>query len=244
MPRFAAFYASIVVLALNACGAHTTGGVPAQTPQTPGARPSSNQLPIDSDDGSWGDPLAPVTLVLFTDLQCPFCARGHELVHELQRRYGAQQLRVVIKHVPLNGHAGAIPAARVAQAVLALGGSAKFFEYLDRAFAAQDRVASGAALDLALPLGIDIHALSDRAGSAAVGQQVLADTVLAEQLAIEALPHFRVNGRPFTGVYPVEALASAVDAELAEARRLSSSGVPAQQIYSRRVSLNIDLPEP
>lgn len=222
---------------------------PAARPQSPEPVPSagasnSNQIPIDADDAVWGAALAPVTLVVFTDLQCPFCAQGHEVIRQLKQHYGPARLRVVVKHVPLSSHEGAIPAARVAQAVLELGGTAKFFEYLERAFAHQDQVATGDALELALPLGIDATKLGALAGSAAIGQQVLRDTELAERLSIAALPHFRINGRGFTGVYPYDALAGAVDTELAEVRRLTSAGLPKEQVYSRRVSQNLNLPEP
>lgn len=209
-----------------------------------GAQPSSKELPIDADDGIWGSAAAPVTLVVFTDLECPFCAEGHAAVSALQRRYGPSQLRVVVKHVPLRGHQGAIPAARVAQAVLELGGSTKFFAYLERAFAHQDQIAQGAALELALPLGINAAELAERAGSARIGEQVLADVNLAERLAVAALPHVRINGRGFTGVRPVEALSAAVDVELVEVRRMTSAGLASSEIYSRRVHENLNLPEP
>ncbi|MGC4090499.1 MAG: DsbA family protein [Polyangiaceae bacterium] len=162
---------------------------------------------------------------------------------ELERRYGAQQLRVVFKHVPLQSHEGAVPAARVAQALLEMGGESLFFQYLERAYAHQDEVASGDALELALPLGVDQQKLSARAGSAEIGQQVLTDARLADRLDVRGLPHFRVNGRGFTGEYPLALLASAIDAEISESRRLRDSGVPAEQIYSRRVSHNLNLPE-
>ena len=209
-----------------------------------GAQPSSAEIPIDADDAVWGDALAPVTLVAFTDLQCPFCAEGHEALLKLQKRLGPERLRVVVKHVPLNGHAGAIPAARVAQAVLELGGSAKFFDYLERAFAHQDQVASGAAVELALPLGINLTQLSERAGSARVGQEILADVALAERLSVTALPHVRINGRGFTGVRPIETLTLAIDSELGEVRRLTTEGVAMNRIYSLRVRQNLNVPEP
>ncbi|MFZ5889775.1 MAG: DsbA family protein [Myxococcota bacterium] len=199
---------------------------------------------MESDDGVWGHAIAPVTLVVFTDLQCPFCAQGHAAVRELQRRFGSAQLRVVVKHVPLSAHAGAIPAARVAQAVLELGGPTKFFEYLERAFERQELVAKGSALELALPLGIEQTALAARAGSAEIGKQVLNDAMLADRLGIAALPHFRVNGRPFTGVHPVSTLAAAIEMEHLAVQRLRNAGVPAEQVYSRRVDQNLNLPEP
>lgn len=209
-----------------------------------GSQPSSAEVPIDADDAVWGNALAPVTMVVFTDLQCPFCAEGHEVLGKLQTRFGPERLRVVVKHVPLRAHAGAIPAARVAQAVLELGGSAKFFEYLERAFAHQDQVASGGAVELAVPLGLNLTELAARAGSARIGQEILADVALAERLSVTALPHVRINGRGFTGVRPIETLSVAIDSELADVRRITSEGVAPTRIYSLRVRQNVNVPEP
>jgi protein-disulfide isomerase len=233
-----------VLLSALLCPVACHATTPASNQEGSASAVTGNAVPVEADDGTWGAALAPVTLVVFTDLRCPFCAQGHELIQKLEQHYGPLELRVVVKQVPLASHAGAIPAARVAQAVLELGGNAKFFEYLDRAFARQDQVAGGNALELALPLGIDAARLAERAGSAAVGQQVLNDTDLAERLAVPALPHLRINGRGFTGVHPYDTLVRAIDRELAEVRRLTSAGIPKDQVYSRRVAQNLNLPEP
>jgi protein-disulfide isomerase len=163
---------------------------------------------------------------------------------ELERRYGEKRLRVVIKHLPLSRHAGAIPAARVAQAVLAMAGPGKFFEYLDRAFADQERVALGRALEIAVPLGLDLEALRARAASAAIGAQVVRDVALADKVGVPATPHFRVNGLGVTGAQPVELMVRVIEAELIEVARLLGAGVPPESAYARRVVANLSEPEP
>lgn len=200
-------------------------------------------LPVDVDDGVWGEPEAPVTVLVFTDLQCRFCAESHAVLTALQRQYGEARLRVVVKHVPLARHAFAVPAARVAQAVLELGGRRRFFEYLDAAFSKPDAVASGAVLELGVALQIDAEELKALAGSTAIGEQVLRDALLAEKLGITATPHFRVNGLPLTGVQPLEVLSAHVDAELREATTLRQRGTPPNSIYEQRVSVNLSKPE-
>jgi protein-disulfide isomerase len=225
----------------------SAGNTALATPATPEAngepQPSSSEVPVDSDDGVWGAANAPVTLVVFTDLQCPFCARAHASLIELERRYGTARLRVVIKHVPLAGHQGAIPAARVAQAVLALAGRGRFFQYLDRAFAHQERIAAGEALLLAAELGLDPRPLAQRADSAAIGAQVLADVLLADKIAVSATPHFRINGLALTGARALAELAAAIDGELTRASELNAQGVAATDVYARRVQHNFSLPE-
>lgn len=216
---------------------------PPQAELRPAPEPSSSNLPVDPDDGVWGSPLAPVTVVVFTDLECPFCARAHAMLVALERHYGEARLRVVVKHVPLAGHQGAVPAARVAQAVLALSGRGSFFRYLDHAFANQGRVAAGEALALAAELGLDRRTLAERAGSAAMGAQILGDVMLADRLAVSATPHYRINGLGLTGVRSFQELERVIDAELARATELRSAGVAASDVYARRVRDNFLLPE-
>ena len=206
-------------------------------------QPSSALLPVDVDDGVWGEPEAPVTLLVFTDLQCRFCAEAHAVLTALQRKYGETRLRVVVKHVPLARHPFAVPAARVAQAVLELGGRRRFFEYLDSAYSNPDAVASGAVLELGVALQLDAEQLKALAGSTALGEQVLRDALLAEKLGIAATPHFRINGLPLTGVQPLETLSALVDAELREAATLRERGAPPNTLYAQRVSVNISKPE-
>jgi len=78
-------------------------------------------LPVGSDDPVWGSATAPVTIVEFSDLQCPFCSRVQPTIKSLQAKYGPNQLRVVFKHNPLPFHDHARPAAKVADAVLRQG---------------------------------------------------------------------------------------------------------------------------
>jgi len=210
----------------------------------PEPQPSSAEIPVDADDAVWGDANAPVTVVVFTDLECPYCARGHAAVSELTREYGAWRVRIVIKHIPLAMHPQAVPAARVAQAVLDLGGRRRFFEYIELAYANPEAVSDGKVLELARPLGLDLQALRERAASTEIGRQVLKDVVLADRLGVPATPHYRINGRPLTGALPLQALRAAVDAELAAAELLRRRGVSADRVYANRVSANIARPEP
>jgi protein-disulfide isomerase len=202
-------------------------------------QPSTGELPVDADDGVWGSALAPVTVLVFTDLQCPFCARAHATLIELEQRYGEARLRVVIKHVPLSNHEGAVPAARMAQAVLSVYGRKQFFRFIDRAFANQERLAAGEALPLASELGLDPRKLIEPANSAEIGAQVLRDVMLADHIAVSATPHFRINGLGLTGALPSSELARVINAELAAAEALQKQGLSAADIYAARVRENL-----
>src|SRR5262249_54054533 len=58
-------------------------------------------VPIEADDATWGSRLAPVTIVEFSDFQCPFCSKASATIEEVKRSYGPDKLRVVFKHYPL-----------------------------------------------------------------------------------------------------------------------------------------------
>src|SRR5690606_30564363 len=127
-----------------------------------GELPSS--IPIEADDTIVGASTAPVTLVAFVDFQCPFCARAHRTVKALQQSYGAERLRVVLKHLPLDFHQNALPAALAAQAARVLGGHGKAQQYADRLLEEQHALSSTNFLAWAEALGIHRHEFEDRLG--------------------------------------------------------------------------------
>src|SRR5262245_61493640 len=131
---------ALVLLALQgACSFTTRSGEPqartaargAREPEAPAQdqarQPSSKRIPIGPADAVWGSPTAPVTIVVFTDLECPFCARAESTLEGLKAQYGSEQLRIVVKHAPFHDHSEL--AARYAQAALVQGGPKAFFRF-------------------------------------------------------------------------------------------------------------------
>jgi protein-disulfide isomerase len=101
---------------------------------------TSSELPLFDDDASWGDPLAPVTIVAFLDLQCPFCARAHPKLKALMERYGSKRLRIVVKHNPLPFHKWAEAAAIDALRIRQVRGSDAFFRFTEEVFEQQSAI--------------------------------------------------------------------------------------------------------
>lgn len=85
----------------------------------------------------WGNRAAPVTLVLFSDFQCPFCTKVEATIDQLKEKYGKDKLRIVWKSNPLPFHQNARPASLAAETVFRLGGSAAFWKFHAAAFAGQ-----------------------------------------------------------------------------------------------------------
>src|SRR5690606_3917653 len=92
-------------------------------------------LPVAAADAQSGSSSALVTLVVFSDLECPYCARLDTTLTSVRKKYDDQQLRIVFKHFPLEFHKGAHEKAQAAQAVLSLFGQSRFESFVAAAFA-------------------------------------------------------------------------------------------------------------
>ncbi|MBI3202720.1 MAG: thioredoxin domain-containing protein [Myxococcales bacterium] len=224
-------------------GAATTEGSGAWgSSATPGA--SSNQVPVDGRDAVWGAGDAPVTVMIFTDFQCPFCSRAHPRVAQLMREYGPKRLRVVFKHYPLPFHQDAGPAAMAAQAVYQVGGASAFFAYVDLLFQGQSQLSDANLLSWGAQVGVDRSTLIRVATSKETQAKIDADLALAQRLGVRGTPAFLINGDRVVGAQPYEAFKERVDRELAVAQKLRDKGVAPSGIYAARVAENFRAPEP
>lgn len=209
-----------------------------------GAQASSDPLPVESDDPVWGAASAPVTLVEFSDLQCPFCSRVQPTIKSLQAKYGPKQLRVVFKHNPLPFHANAMPAAKVADAVLRQGGSPAFFAFLDLAFDEQQKLGDEALSAWVTRVGLDATVVLRRADLPETNAKIARDIALAASVGANGTPAFRINGKSLTGAQPLDSFTSIIDAELAAANDLRRKGTAAEAVYKTRVAANYAAPKP
>jgi protein-disulfide isomerase len=200
-------------------------------------QPSSERIPLVTGDGVWGSPTAPVTVVVFTDLECPFCARAELTLQALRNQYGAEKLRVVIKHALFHDHSEL--AARYAQAALLIGGPEAFYRFVALGFEYQRDLASEEVLgQLIERAGVDRTRASETARSQAVSEKLGADADLVQALNVTGTPTFYVNGARISGAQPPEVFSQLIDEELAAAERLLAEGVAPQMVYATRVGTN------
>ena len=258
IPRFARVTALLVAGTVAGCASHPAAGPLAKQPTVqlagPSAelatasgttQPSSDPLPIDgSDDPVWGSPNAPVTIVEFSDLQCPFCARVQPTIKELQAKYGPSQLRVVFKHNPLPFHEHALPAAKVADAVFRQGGSGAFFRFLDLAFGKQMELGDAALKSWVQGVGLDPMLVAQRGDLPATADKIQRDIALAAKVGANGTPAFRINGITLSGAQPLESFTSVIDAELAATAGLRAKGTAPSAMYGARVAANFAAPPP
>jgi len=219
-------------------------GAAVLTSSDPAAQPTSDALPVGSDDPVWGSAMAPVTLVEFSDLQCPFCSRVHPTIKSLQAKYGPNQLRVVFKHNPLPFHEHARPAAKVADAVYRQGGSPAFYAFLDLAFSHQMELGDRALGDWVGRVGLDAGPVLKRAELPETADKIERDMALASHVGANGTPAFRINGITLVGAQPLEAFTSIIDAELSATAELRTKGMPPAALYPARVATNFSAPKP
>jgi protein-disulfide isomerase len=143
-----------------------------------------------------GNPEAAVTLVEYSDFQCPACAAFQPVINDLMTTYG-DRVRFEYKHFPLSAiHPYAEQAARAAEAA---GQQGKFFEYHDALFENQatwSRSPNPSAffLTYAEELGLDMDTFARQMRSTALRDEVRKDAAEARQLGISGTPTFFLNG--------------------------------------------------
>lgn len=159
---------------------------------------------IRSDETFRGPKDAPITLVEYSDFECPFCSRGYETVMQLMNKYPGK-IRFVYKHLPLSFHEQAMPAAQYYEAVR-LQDEKKAFAFHDEIFKNQAKLKNGAAfLDAtAKKVGADMAKLKKDLNSDAVKNRIEADIKEAGSFGMQGTPGFLLNGVPVRGAYPAE----------------------------------------
>jgi protein-disulfide isomerase len=168
------------------------------------------------DDPVLGDPKAPVTVVEFSDFQCPFCRQVMPTLKRLREAYG-DRVRIVWKDFPLTSiHPQAFKAAEAAQCAREQG---KFWEYHDRLFENQQALDPDFLKKYAADTGLDSAKFNACLDTAKYAERVQAQMGVGNQLGVSSTPSLFVNGRMVSGAQPFEVFAAIIDEELERARR-------------------------
>lgn len=152
-------------------------------------QPPTQAISTD-DDPSRGVATAPVTIVEFTDFQCPSCAAMHPVLEEVLKSYG-NKVRFVVRDFPLAMHANARKAAEAANAAHAQG---KFFEYAALLFKRQDALDVPSLKKYASELGLDRARFDAALDGGTFAAEVRGDIVDGEMYGIDSTPTIFVNG--------------------------------------------------
>jgi protein-disulfide isomerase len=164
---------------------------------------------------SLGNPAAPVTIVEYTDFECPYCRREVAVLHQVMQTYQGR-VRLVVKQTPLGIHPNAMPAALMFEAI-ALQDGAKAFRFYELMYTEQARLeAEGQSFvaEAARRVGADVgRALRDQQ-SEAVRARVAADEAEGQEFGFTGTPGFLINGVALEGAHPFDAFARIIDRHL------------------------------
>jgi protein-disulfide isomerase len=161
-----------------------------------------------------GGAKAPVTIIEFSDYQCPFCKRAEQSVDKVMEAYG-NKVRVVFRDFPLPMHSDARPAAEAANCANAQG---KFWEYHQKLFANQSALGEDKLKSYAEAVGLDgakfARCMQEKPFRVAIDKDI-AD---GAKVGVSGTPAFFINGRMLSGAQPFEKFKEVIDEELATAK--------------------------
>jgi RNA polymerase sigma factor (sigma-70 family) len=156
---------------------------------------------------------APITVVMFTDLQCPYCEKMHGTLDQLFEEYQGK-VRLVIKQLPVHK-----TARLAAEASIAADSQGKFWELQDKMLAASEDLSRDKLVAMAREAGLDDRRLADALDNHSFAAAVDDDMARAKDLEINATPSFVVNGRRVVGARGIEDWRALFD-ELLSAKKI------------------------
>jgi protein-disulfide isomerase len=235
------FYAVLVVLAFavgilvgyfawgRTPAVPAAADVPPSAPQaavTPTLEHVTYNIPTEGFP-SFGPADAPITIVEFSDYQCPYCTRWHEDTYQPLLQAYPGKIRFVYRNFPLSFHQNAMMGA---EAALCAGEQGQYWQMHDKLFAEKDLMnnAQGTTLGVAdfvtfaTDIGLDGSAFETCVNSGKYKAEIQADVDFANSLppengepAVSGTPTFFINGTRLVGAYPLSTFKQIIDAQLA-----------------------------
>ncbi len=195
------------------------GTVPTAPSQDPNAPRVGTVKPVSKDDHVLGDAKAPVTLIEYSDMECPFCKRFHPTIQQVAKEYKGK-VKIVYRHFPLNFHANAQKEAEASECVAELGGNAKFWNFLDKVFERTTSNGTGFPLDglapLAKEVGVNEQKFKKCLDGGKYAQKVQQQTAEGSAAGIDGTPGSIILGKNgksvlIPGAVPFESLKAEID---------------------------------
>ena len=175
-----------------------------------------------------GGKLPKVTIVEFSDFQCPFCNRVNPTIAKILETYG-DDVQVAFRHLPLGFHKNARPAAIAAEAARKQG---KFWEMHDKLFANQRALASEDLEKYASEIGLDVEKFKTDITDTTIAKRVDDDSKFSQSIGNTGTPGFFVNGRKVSGAQPFDAFKKVIDEEMKKADAKLKTGVSREALYA------------
>lgn len=169
------------------------------------------------DDAVLGDEDAPVTIVEFSDFQCPYCAKFYSGPYQdIKKNYvDTGKVKIVFRDYPLSFHAGALPAAMAAECVREQDGDSAFYAMHDAIFENQEVLSgvdvAGELASLAEGVGVDVGKFNECLESDKYKDEVKADMADGQKAGVTGTPAFLVNGQLVVGAQPYEVFEAVIE---------------------------------
>jgi protein-disulfide isomerase len=201
------------------------------------------KIPVDATDPAKGSADALVTIVEYSDFQCPFCSRVavpyvdprtqtevKPALPDVLAKYGSK-VRVVFKQYPLVSiHPDAFLAG---EASLAAHEQGKFWEFHDKIFANQKAIKRPDLEKYATELGLDMAKFKAALDTGKFKPVVDAQMKQGQAIGVPGTPTFFINGKSFNQALTVDGFSAAIDAALKDAEALTKTGVAPKDVYAK-----------
>jgi protein-disulfide isomerase len=169
-----------------------------------------------------------VTIVAWSDFQCPYCQRQVAVLEQVRQKYG-DTVRIVARHFPLSGHRQAQLAA---EATVAAAEQGKFWPYHDQIWKNFGQVTRTDLETFAQAVGLDMVKFRAALDERRYRDAVVAELATASALGVTATPTLFINGQPIIGSRDLDGLTRVIDAHLGSAKAAIAHGLPKTDIYA------------
>ena len=188
-----------------------------------GSKGSASIRPVDQSDHILGNLKAPVKIIVYSDLECPYCKLFHFVLIQAYKEFGGDKLAIIYRQLPLDGlHKKARIEAEATECAAEIGGNDKFWQYVDQIYS---NTPSNDGLDLSLlpqfasNIGLNSAGFKSCLDSGKYAQKISASVAEAEKLGIQGTPYpIIVNPKGQTtslqGYVPYEQLKPMIEAAL------------------------------
>lgn len=188
------------------------------------------KVPVLADDPVRGPKDALVTLIIYSDFQCPFCKRVEDTLKQVSDTYG-NDVRMVWKDNPLPFHNRAKPAAALGRFAYMKKGDKGFWDAHDAMFASAPKLEDDDLKAVAEKLGLDWGQVKAAIDSNKFGERMDQSVESASDFQARGTPHFFINGVRLSGAQPFDKFKSVIDEQLAKAKAVVAKGTPKSRVY-------------
>jgi protein-disulfide isomerase len=185
---------------------------------------------VQDDDPVKGPKDAIVTMIIFSEFQCPFCKRVDDTLKQVLAAY-PNDVRMVWKDNTLPFHPRAKPAATLARVAYKAKGDKGFWEAHDALFASQPKLEDDDLKGIAEKIGLKWDEVKAAIDSNKFAEKLDGSMELANDVQARGTPHFFINGVRLSGAQPLDAFKKSIDEQLVKAKAIVAKGVPRAKVY-------------